>query len=229
MRKPNHILYIPDGDRAYSQKSGQWPDYVYEKSGEKLISLMEWIHNEFDIPNLTIYALAQYNLNRNREEVGAILKGGMKFIQSLTDHPILNDIDVHFVGELDSIYQIVPNARAYIESIESRNKKRDKKTVVLSAFDSYKDFERAVRKCWQQGIMNPNYRQILNNTSITVPIDIVIRTAATKFSRLSGVFIGADQARIFSLRILAPELDRSHIQKVLTVYEAEISGLKERL
>ena len=229
MEKPNHVLYIPDGDRTYSRRSELCLDHVYEKSGEKLISLMEWIHNDFDVPNLTIYALAQYNLARKREEVDAILKGGMKFIQSLANHPILQDVDVHFVGELDLIYQVFPGAKGTIELIESQNKGRSKKTIVLSAFNSYQDLEQAVVKCWQEGILRPVYKQILDHTSIPVPIDVVIRTAAADFSRLSGVFIGADQARIFSLRMLAPELGKSDIEEVLSNYASEVNRLREYL
>ncbi|MBN2215022.1 MAG: undecaprenyl diphosphate synthase family protein [Bacteroidales bacterium] len=229
MIKPNHILYIPDGDRRFLRKNDLKIGDVYKKSGQKLVTIMEWMHRDFDIPCLTLYAFAKYNLARKKEEVEAIIKGGMEFLKILINNPILDEVDVHFVGEKELIYQILPDTKNYIDKIERKNSDKPKKTIVLSAFDSYKDLEKSIIKCWENGINNPTYSQILENTAIQVPIDIVMRTAATNFARLSGVFIGADQARIYSLPPLAPELEKLHIQEVLNNYSSELQNLKENL
>lgn len=224
---PYHLLVIPDGDRTYAKKYGMTIEKGYICAGEQLINVMKWVHIELNIPHLTLFALAEYNLTRPIEQVKAILQAGAHFLELLKDDPILEKVTVNFVGELKKCYTFLPQYEKLIQEIQNKQYNTDKHTNVLIAYSGEEDLARAIQRCTKQNQTVLTYENIQKYTSLPIPIDMAIRTAGHLAFRLSGVFLGVSQARMYSLPPLFPELTKSDIENVVKKYSDEIEQLQK--
>jgi len=102
---PVHIGLILDGNRRYAKEMGFDDVTMGHKEGaRKLDDVLKWCV-EFDIKIITIWVLSTENVQRDEDEVTALLKVIEEKIIELSKNPIIkkNGIQIKALGNLNSL------------------------------------------------------------------------------------------------------------------------------
>ena len=70
---PHHVGVILDGNRRWAKNNFGRPEDGHRKGAEKIVELLDWCE-EADVTIVTLWLLSTDNLNRDPEELDALLK-----------------------------------------------------------------------------------------------------------------------------------------------------------
>jgi short-chain Z-isoprenyl diphosphate synthase len=70
---PNHVGVILDGNRRWAKSNFGRPEDGHRRGAEKIVELLDWCE-EADVAIVTLWLLSTDNLNRDRQELDALLK-----------------------------------------------------------------------------------------------------------------------------------------------------------
>ncbi|MDX1511049.1 MAG: polyprenyl diphosphate synthase [Nitriliruptorales bacterium] len=101
-RLPTHVGVILDGNRRYAERQGADPTMGHQAGAEKIEEFLDWCW-ELSIPYVTLWLLSTENLDRESDEVSALLRIIQETVQRIATHPKAAErgLRVSAVGALD--------------------------------------------------------------------------------------------------------------------------------
>jgi len=145
---PQHIAIIMDGNRRFANEIGLTHVEGHMKGKDKLEEVMEWCL-EVGVKVLTVYALSTENLNRQGEELDALMAlFAVNFRRVGDDERVhKHGIRVRALGQRDLLSQEVQDAIAYAEE---RTKDYDNYHYNIAvAYGSREEIIRAIKNIAQ--------------------------------------------------------------------------------
>lgn len=85
-RLPRHVGVILDGNRRYAQERGDAPAVGHAAGARKIHEFLSWSH-ELDLPYVTLWMLSTDNLERDDDELRALLDIIGETVGELAAHP----------------------------------------------------------------------------------------------------------------------------------------------
>ncbi|HLD10753.1 MAG TPA: polyprenyl diphosphate synthase [Candidatus Nanoarchaeia archaeon] len=95
---PKHIGIILDGNRRYGKKHLADQLKGHNKGAEVVEQLFEWIQ-EFNIPQITLYAFSIENFQRSKLEVNTLMVIMKNYFQKLISHKKLYQYKIRILGK----------------------------------------------------------------------------------------------------------------------------------
>jgi len=117
---PNHIVFIPDGNRRWAKKNNKQVLEGHIEGVKTQKKVLEWC-NSLGVKTVTFWAFSTENFKRDREEVDGLMKMLEKQLVELKDMKELheNKIRVRFFGRL---WMLTEPVRAKFKEIEDQTK-----------------------------------------------------------------------------------------------------------
>ncbi len=205
-----HTLYIPDGHRRYAQKHKISLEEAYAKGGENIARIIKWLSKK-GVSDISIFILAEHNLNRREEEVLAIAKGARYVIEHyfITDPEIMKfKFDVVTTEEGG----LVSKVKAHFLEIAEATKDNDETRVnFLVGYSGETEVTTALES-------NPQTYRELVGLSRLKPIDIIIRADPIIRLSESPILPIHKNTAFFATRNLNPEVTTKDLKKILEDY-----------
>jgi tritrans,polycis-undecaprenyl-diphosphate synthase [geranylgeranyl-diphosphate specific] len=114
---PQHVAVIMDGNRRFAKEFGLTTAEGHVRGKDKLEELLDWCM-ELGIKVLTVYAFSTENINRDPDEIEALMKLFEENFYRLGDDERIhrNRIKVTVIGQRDLLPESVKKAIEYAES-----------------------------------------------------------------------------------------------------------------
>ena len=144
---PRHVGVILDGNRRWAKANfGANPESGHQAGAEKIIELLEWCHDA-DVSIITLWLLSTDNLNRDPEELDALLR----IIAAAVDHlDVLGKWEIKPLGALELLPVWLQEK---LKDVEVRSKGRASTVVNVSiGYGGRHEIVDAVRNFIQDGI-----------------------------------------------------------------------------
>ena len=191
---PHHVGVMLDGNRRWAKTNfGSTAEVGHRAGAEKIIELLNWCE-EADVKIITLWLLSTDNLNRNPEEVEALLK----IIADAVDH--LDQLGKWEIKPLGALELLPEWLQVKLRDVELRSKGRTNVVVnVAIGYGGRREIVDAVRNYIQDGIASgKGAEEIASSLSIeevskhlytagTPDPELVIRTSGEQ--RLSGFLL----------------------------------------
>ena len=191
---PRHVGVILDGNRRWAKSNfGANPEEVHRAGADKIIELLTWCE-EADVSIITLWLLSTDNLNRDPEELDALLR----IIATAVDH--LDELGRWEIKPLGALELLPEWLRLKLRDVEARSKGRTETVVnVAIGYGGRHEIVDAVRDFIKDGIAEgKSSEQIASALSIDevskhlytagMPDpELVIRTSGEQ--RLSGFLL----------------------------------------
>lgn len=210
--KPKHILIIPDGTRRFAQKKKIPLAQAYKISAAKIGSAIKWVLGDFDVQQLTIYALSYDNVvKRKKTGTSPILNSILNEAKKAKHRDFIKKqkVKIRILGETQLFSKKARLAKKTIEFMTSPNK--NKKLNILAGYSGRREIVSA------SAFSNPNSFQ--SHLWLQDSIDLIVRTAGN--FRLSDCpLYQSSYAELFFLEKLFPEIARADIECVLKDWRA---------
>ncbi|KAJ2980008.1 hypothetical protein NQ176_g2908 [Zarea fungicola] len=210
---PRHLGVIMDGNRRYSREKGfRSTHYGHQAGARKLLQLIPWALNS-GIHNLTVWALSDDNVNRDREELDHIFSTMADFITDifLGDSPFLiPGIRFRVIGDRSIIPEFLRLIILKAESATAAN--TDLNFQVAIGYGGRSEITRAVKLAVKHKISTKNLplkdaieemsesdisSQIYSSQLELPAVDAILRTSGE--ARLSGFALWESQYAEFSI------------------------------
>ena len=204
MRDFNHLLLIPDGMRRFSRKEKIEIDETQELAATKQV---EFIKSLLLVPGivdeLTIYALAAYNLQRAPNEVESLIIWCDRIFEYLLQIRKEFDFEVTVVGREDMLKELTLHGWQELERLISINSGTSSKRLnLLFCYESLKSCP--------ENIPAHKWHPFLN------PIDMIFRFGQPEnLTRGSAIFPMSEQAYWNSITTLFPDADVEETTKLI--------------
>ncbi len=191
---PRHVGVILDGNRRWAKSNFEAnPNAGHHAGANKIIELLTWCE-EADVSIITLWLLSTDNLNRDPEELDALLK----IIATAVDHlDELGRWEIKPLGALDLLPEWL---RLKLRDVEARSKGRTKTVVnVAIGYGGRHEIVDAVREFIQdeiaEGKSSEQIAELLSIDEVSKHLytagmpdpDLVIRTSGEQ--RLSGFLL----------------------------------------
>lgn len=194
-RLPHHVAVILDGNRRYARAQGlSTVSDGHRRGAGKIHELIDWCH-ELGIDYVTLWLLSTENLQRDAEEVGALVGIIARTVLDIAEHP--SSVKVTGVGCFDDLPDDLRDA---VKEAEERTRERSGLHVqVAVGYGGRREITDALRAWmearWAQGATLPEVIAELSPeaisehlyTSGTPDPDLIIRTSGE--IRLSGFLL----------------------------------------
>jgi short-chain Z-isoprenyl diphosphate synthase len=144
---PHHVGVILDGNRRWAKSNyGASAEDGHKAGAEKIVELLEWCE-EADVNIITLWLLSTDNLNRDPEELDALLK----IISAAVDHlDELGKWEIKPLGALELLPQWLQDK---LKKVEIASKGRAKVVVnVAIGYGGRREIVDAVRDYIQDGV-----------------------------------------------------------------------------
>ena len=220
-----HIGVIPDGNRRYMQKEGIDLETAYRRGIDKFYNFLEWCI-EFDVSEVTLYALSTENIkNRSREELIVLFRVFEEISKkALTDERIhRNKIHVNICGDKGylvdaiNILNLKSNLMTNLDDLEKSTENHDKFTLNHAiAYGGRQEIVYAVKKIIEQNNPEINHKNIERNLWVKNNVDIIIRTGENRLSNF--LLWQSAYAEVFFSDKLWPEFEKEDIKRIIDDY-----------
>jgi tritrans,polycis-undecaprenyl-diphosphate synthase [geranylgeranyl-diphosphate specific] len=219
---PKHVAIILDGNRRFSKRLMMKPWKGHEWGAKKVEKLFDWC-KEFEIKELTLYALSVENFNRPKKEFEYLMQLFKKEFKKLEkDERIYNNkIQINFIGRL---WMLPKDIQDTMTSIMEKTKTHKNHIINFAlayggraeVIDATKKIAEKV-KSGELDIDQINEETFSENLYLRDEPELIIRTGE---SRLSGFLIyqSAYSEIIFLPNVLWPEFDKTDFTNCLIEY-----------
>ena len=178
---------------------------------------------------VSIWILAEYNLNREPQQVKEVTEAVAECIIDFDRSDLVRQlgIQVRAVGELTTFFEAVPGYRGTLEQVLTNAGKRQGKPInFLVAYNGDKELMRALQRCLEEGV-EPTFGNASKRWSIP-PAELFIRTGYPGgFNRFSALFPGADQAKTMSTPTFPQNLTRTEFTRMLLSYATLVDSYEK--
>jgi tritrans,polycis-undecaprenyl-diphosphate synthase [geranylgeranyl-diphosphate specific] len=222
MKAPNHIVFIPDGNRRWARLHRKPALEGHRVGIDKLRDVIEWCR-EAGVKTVTFWGFSLENFQREREEVNGLMRlFEMKF-DELKDRSELhkNRIRVRFFGRLD----LLPKGlREKLMEVEKETADyRDYNLNILLAYGGRRELVDACNAAIADAkagridhVDEESFGGYMYMKDVPEP-DLIIRTSGEQ--RLSGILPWhSGYSELFFSRKLWPDFGRSDFRAALREY-----------
>ncbi|OAF64943.1 hypothetical protein A3Q56_07334 [Intoshia linei] len=218
---PSHIAIIMDGNRRYA-KSNNIPLLCGHKAGlDTLNNVSEWFYS-VGVKEITIFAFAISNFNRQKDEVDYLMKMLSDNIDKLLDSRLklmLSDLTIRFIGNSPLLDKHLIANMIKIESLTQPNPKNILNVAI--AYDSTSEYTDTIFKLYNKQPKDLiTHRKVCQNlyTYKSQKLDLVVRTSGE--TRLSNfMLIQSSYSQIYFVQKFWPVLSIFDLQKLIILYQ----------
>lgn len=212
-RIPRHLGIILDGNGRWAQQRGEKRMQGHISGSENVISITRAC-SDLGVEALSLYAFSTENWKRPIEEVSALMKLLVRFIQTYLDELNRNRVRLRTMGDLSKLP--LPSRTA----VDYAKKKTEHNTgMVLNIGLNYggrDEICRAVERVFAEQIPADRCREEdlsrYMDTADLPPLDLIIRTGGEK--RLSNFMIWqAAYAEFYFSDVLWPDFSKQHLEE----------------
>ena len=180
---PKHIAFIMDGNRRFAKSQKKPVAYGHEQGLESLKKCLEWCLN-LEIENVTVFAFAIENFNREKSEVETLLNLAKVNLFEMAQHDNFlqnHSIKVKIIGNLELLPEAV---RARMIEVMKLTEGNNKLTLnICFSYNSMYELEVALLSLREDYLMkkieatNITPKALLDKMMINNEPDLVIRTS----------------------------------------------------
>ncbi|WIA43777.1 hypothetical protein OEZ86_010200 [Tetradesmus obliquus] len=196
MQLPQHVAFIPDGNRRFAAQLGLKAVIGHYLGNKKLKNVVHWCR-ELGIRYVTIYAFSTDNFKRSAEEVARLMKLARAQFEALVndeDIPMWR-AEVRVIGDLPTLPPAVAAAAAHAMTSSQERSQTISVLNVSFSYTSSQDLHSAVQQVVasvEQGQLlpsdiTPGLLQQVMHTRDCPPVDLLIRTSGEQ--RLSDFLL----------------------------------------
>ena len=202
-----------DGNNRFSKKNNITKFQAYSEGAKNLIELSDKIFNKTNINYITAFALSRHNLKRPKKIIDIILK----ILNENIDRFIIEkrNFSIEFRGDLSFLNNDLIKK---IKLLEKKNKKYDKKLIILLNYSGKQDIVESFIKIKSKkiSINSKNINKNLTLFDISDP-DIILRTGG--FQRVSDFLLfNISFTELFFSKKLWPEFKYNDFFKFIEKY-----------
>ena len=195
-----------DGNNRWAKKKSINKFNAYKKGSEKLIKLSSFIFNNYDIKNISAFALSSNNLKRSNYVINTIKKVLHSTLSELENYKI--NFNIRIIGNLNFLDRKIINKISKINNYSSFNKN----LYIFLNYGGREDIHQASRKMKK----SDHFPNNLLTNNIPDP-DILIRSGG--YSRLSNFMLyQLSFTELFFIKKLWPEFTNQDIVKIIEKY-----------
>ena len=189
-----------DGNNRFSKKNNLTKFQAYSAGAKNLIELSDKIFSKTNINYITAFALSRHNLKRSKKILDIILK----ILKENIERSIIEErnFSIEFRGDLSFLnIDLIKK----IKSLEKKNKKYNKKLIILLNYSGKQDIVESFIKIKSKKISINSENIYKNLTLFDIPDpDIILRTGG--FQRLSDFLLyNISFSELFFSKKLWPE------------------------
>ena len=198
-----------DGNNRWSKIKKIDFDQAYIKGAENLFKTTKFIFSNYDIPNISAFALSKHNLKRSKPIVKTLKKILYKYLLDISDRNF--EFDIKFIGDF-SVFD--NNTISLIQSFNKKNHFRKKLFVFLN-YSGREDINNILNKSNYKN--EKNIEKFLLTKDIPDP-DILVRTGG--FSRISDFMLyQISFTELFFLKKLWPDFNNTDIKAIIKKFK----------
>ncbi len=228
-RIPNHIAFIPDGNRRWAREQNLPVIKGHEVGIENIRKIVEWV-KEYGIKEVTFWGFSTENRSRSKEEVEGLMKlFETKLMEIMNEAQRKKDevdvkVVVRFYGDLNSLPGKLLD---YINKIHEKTRgihEYDLKVNILLNYGGIPEIVsafRAVAEDYKKGKIDRIEEDTIKKylwTGEVSPPDVIVRTSGEM--RLSGFLpIQSAYSELIFLKKYWPEFNKEDLLEVLHEYE----------
>lgn len=206
-----HIAFIMDGNGRWAKKRMMPREYGHNFGAKKFREIASHCY-DIGIPFVTFYAFSTENWKRPANEVNAIMKLFMNYLDEAKDS-LDKDVGIVFLG---SKAPFSPEMREKMEFIENATSNMPKKLCIAINYGGRAEIVDAVNKLISEGKTKFTEEDITNNiySGVCPPPDMIIRTGGEM--RLSNFLMWQSAySELFFIDTLWPDLKNSEIDDII--------------
>ena len=202
-----------DGNNRWSKINGKNKYQSYSKGANNLLELSNNIFIKSKVSYITAFALSKNNLNRSKSLIRSIIK-----ILDINLDQVLNkeiNFSISIRGDLSFLSS---EMKKKIELLNKRNKKNNKKLIILLNYSGRQDIIDTSLK-----IINSKKKINLENFALTSILsglpdpDLLIRTGG--YQRLSDFLLfNISFTELFFTKKLWPDLKYNHVLRIINKF-----------
>lgn len=186
---PNHVVYIPDGNRRWARARGLSPVEGHRAGFENTLKLMR-VTREWGIHTITGWGLSTENwLERPKNEVDFLIRGMTLYLDKYLDEAYREGVKIIHLGRKDRLPKMLLTKLAEVEE-KTRNNEKHIYNIALD-YNGPDEIMRAVKRIISDGIKADQVdRKLMDGYMDTAgqpyPYpDLIIRTSGEQ--RTSGI------------------------------------------
>lgn len=223
MLLPQHLAFIPDGNRRWAKKKGL-PSFMGHregaKSGEEI--LLQALKN--NIPNVTFWGTSVDNVvKRDPEEVSFLFRLFEDYFKALIKKKVLyeREIRVRILGSWEKCFPEKTKQALYAVQEATRNHTKANLTFLL-AYSGIVEMTEAIRAIAQKGISafeitSEIVKRHLYTAEIP-PVDFVVRTGGEPHFSSGFMMWDVADAQLYFTETLWPDFSKEELTKALEEY-----------
>lgn len=218
---PRHLAIVLDGNRRFAKRLMLKSWRGHEWGVKKFEKVLEWC-KEYNIKELTLYALSLENFNRPKREFNYLMDLFRKEIKNIKNDPRLKNIKVNFIGR---IWMLPKDLQKEMHELMKITKKHTKHILnVALAYGGRAEVIDAIRKLAKKkvNLSKINEETFEKGLYMKSEPDLIIRTGGEH--RTSNFLIWqSPYSELIFLDVLWPEFSKKDFVKCLQDY-----GKRER-
>lgn len=196
-----------DGNNRWSKINSFSHYESYKRGGNNLISLSNYIFENYKTNFISAFALSNNNLSRSKKFINTLKNVLSDFLRDTLNKNY--NFQIFFIGDL-SIFD--RETKKLLNTIQSQNIIKKKKLFIFINYSGRKDIETA----YKDGIKNKNYLKSLSTYNIPNP-DMLIRTGG--YQRISDFMLYQIAfTELFFSKKLWPDLSKKDINNFIKKY-----------
>lgn len=204
---PNHISFIMDGNNRWSKKNSFSHYESYKRGGNNLISLSNYIFENYKTNFISAFALSNNNLNRSKKLISTLKNVLFVFLRDTLKKNY--NFQISFIGDL-SIFD--RETKELLNKIQLQNISKKKKLIIFLNYSGRKDIETS----YKANNKKKAYLNSLSTYNIPDP-DMLIRTGG--YQRISDFMLYQIAfTELFFTKKLWPDLSKKDINNFIKKY-----------
>jgi undecaprenyl diphosphate synthase len=206
-----HIAFIMDGNGRWAKKRMMPREYGHTFGAKKFKEIASYCY-DLGIPYITFYAFSTENWKRPAQEVNAIMKLFVNYLDE-AKKSLDTDVGIVFLGAKSPFSDEI---RSKMEFLENETKDRPKKLCIAINYGGRAEIVDAVNKLAALGQKEFTEDDITNNiySGVCPPPDMIIRTGGEY--RLSNFLMWQSAySELFFTDTLWPDLKNSEIDDII--------------
>jgi len=206
-----HIAFIMDGNGRWAKSRMMPREYGHTFGAKKFKEVASHCY-DLGIPNVTFYAFSTENWKRPPQEVNAIMKLFMNYLDD-AKKSLDKDVGIVFLG---SKAPFLGEMREKMEFLEEETRTRPKKLCIAINYGGRAEIVDAVNKLAAEGKTEFTEDDITNNiySGVCPPPDMIVRTGGEM--RLSNFLMWQSvYAELFFTDTLWPDLTNKEVDRMI--------------
>ena len=201
-----------DGNNRWGKINNYGMYDTYNNGANNLLKLTEHIFKNYEIKNVSAFALSLHNLKRSKTIISHLIK----VLDHFTSQLLLNDFNHNFKISFIGNFSFLPkNMILKLHKIEKINISKTKKLIIFLNYSGKVDILNSITKLTEKKIVinDKNLKKFLLTNSLPDP-DLIIRTGG--FQRLSDFMLYQSSfTELFFVKKLWPDFKTSDLDNII--------------